>query len=360
MTRFERDNVRSMAGYVWGEQPADGRTVKLNTNENPFPPSPAVAEALRGFDVAALRRYPPPFADGFRDAAARVHGLERDWIIATNGGDELLRLAVTTYLEPGRPLATTAPSYSLYPVLAAVQDCPTVAFPLGEDFSLPEDLAARVNASGAGLFCLVNPHAPSGRLWPVEAIDALAGALEGVFLLDEAYVDFVDPARGHDAVALLRRHDNLLILRSLSKGYALAGLRFGYGLGCPELVAPMLTKTRDSYNVDLLAQRLATAAIEDRAWAEANWRAVREERSRLTEALRALGCAVPDSETNFVLARMPAGANAPAVQQGLREAGLLVRWFDADGLRDRLRITVGTARENDRLLAALRTQLAAP
>jgi histidinol-phosphate aminotransferase len=216
-----------------------------------------------------------------------------------------------------------------------------------------------VNASGAGLFCLVNPHAPSGRLWPIEAIDALAGALDCVFLLDEAYVDFVDPARGHDALALLRRHDNLLILRSLSKGYALAGLLFGYGLGCPELVAPMLTKTRDSYNVDLLAQRLATAAIEDRAWAEANWRAVREERDRLTAALRTLRCAVPDSETNFVLARIPAGADARAVQEGLREAGLLVRWFDADGLRDRLRITVGTAEENDRLLAALRTLLPA-
>ncbi|MEE4361629.1 MAG: histidinol-phosphate transaminase [Pseudomonadales bacterium] len=357
MTRFERDSVRRMQGYRWGEQPEDARTIKLNTNENPHAPSPAVARALAALDVADLRRYPSPFANGFRDAAAAVHGVPRDWIIATNGGDELLRLALTTFLEPGQPLATTAPSYSLYPVLASVQGSPTIEYPLDADFALPEDLGERANAAGAGLFCLVNPHAPSGRLFDLDAVDALARSFEGVLLLDEAYVDFVDPALGHDATRLLARHDNLLILRSLSKGYALAGLRFGYGLGQAELIEPMLTKTRDSYNVDLIAQRLATAAVEDRSWAEQNWAAVRRERTRLTAALRDLGCEVPASQTNFVLARLPAGCDARAVQQRLREARVLVRWFDTEGLRDRLRISVGTPEEDDRLLELLSATL---
>ena len=350
---YERANVRRMAGYVWGEEPEDADVAKLNTNENPFPPSPAVQAALDGFDIARLRRYPSPYAQAFREAAAAALGTVPERIIATNGGDELLRLAITTFLDPGRPLATTRPSYSLYPVLAAVQDCPTVEFPLHDDFGLPADLALKANDAGAGLFCLVNPHAPSGALFPLEAVARLAEDLDGVLLLDEAYVDFVAPDVGHDAVQLLDALDNLLILRSMSKGYALAGLRFGFGVGTEALLEPMLTKTRDSYNVDLLAQTLATAAISDRAWAADNHGRVRAERERLAAGLAALGFTCAPSHTNFLLARVPEGADAKALKAGLEARRILVRYFDTDGLRDALRISVGTPEEDDALLAAL-------
>ena len=350
---YERANIRQMHGYVWGEQPDDARVVKLNTNENPFPASPAVQAALAAVDVAALRRYPSPWAQPFREAAAAVLGTRPSRIIATNGGDELLRLAITTFLEPGRPLATTRPSYSLYPVLAAVQDCPTLELPLHEDFGLPADLALRANDAGAGLFCLVNPHAPSGTLWPLEDVARLADDLDGVLLLDEAYVDFVDPALEHDAVPLTEVFDNVLILRSLSKGYSLAGLRFGFGVGAEALLEPMLTKTRDSYNVDHLAQTLATAAVSDRAWARDNHARVRTERARLAQRLGALGFSCPPSQTNFLLARVPPGTSAAALKAGLDAAGILVRHFDREGLADALRITVGAPEENEALLAAL-------
>jgi histidinol-phosphate aminotransferase len=360
VSRFERENIRRMDGYTWGEQPSDGRTIKLNTNENPWPPSPAVARALAAFDVARLRRYPPPHADGFRRIAAELAGVTMDSIIATNGGDEFLRLLLTTFLEPGTPLATTRPSYSLYPVLAAIQGSPTLEVPLGEGFELPADFASRANAAGAGITCVVNPHAPSGCLYDTSALEHLADELDGLLLIDEAYVDFVDPRLGHDTSRLVRDHDNVLILRSMSKGYALAGLRFGYGIGSPALIEPLITKTRDSYNVDLIAQELATAAIGDRAWATDNWQRVRAERERLRAALTDLGFECPPSQANFLFARVPDGAEAPELQARLRSAGVLVRHFRGVGLDDRLRITVGTPAEDDVLLAALAASLGTP
>lgn len=352
MNRYERPTLRAMTGYSFGEQPKAQSVIKLNTNENPYAPSPAVAEALGAFDVATLRRYPSPFAEGFRAAAAALHGLEPDWIIATNGGDELLRLLITTYLEPGQPLATTDPSYSLYPVLAAVQDCPTVSFPLDDAFGLPEDLGAQAEAAGAGIFCLVNPHAPTGRLFSSEAIEGLLAQFSGVVLIDQAYVDFIDEGEKAAALAMLKRHDRVLLLRTLSKGYALAGLRFGYGLAQPSLIEPMLTKTRDSYNVDAIAQALATAALEDQAWAHDNWAKVRRERALLAAALAQRGFTVPPSQTNFLFPLVPAPFEAGALKEALRAENILVRHFPG-ALGERLRITVGTAEENAALLAAI-------
>ncbi|MCC5885816.1 MAG: histidinol-phosphate transaminase [Gammaproteobacteria bacterium] len=350
---YERDNIQRMTGYSWGEQPDAADVIKLNTNENPYPPSPAVAAALAGVDTRRLRRYPPPLANDFRDQAASLHGVQRNWIIATNGGDELLRLLVTTFMEPGTPLATTAPSYSLYPVLAAVQGCATVEVPLGDGFTLPRDLAAQANTAGAGLTCVVNPHAPTGRLFSVADVDALAAALDGLLLIDEAYVDFVDPDRGHDAVSLVRRHPNVVLLRTLSKGYALAGLRFGYGIAQPHIIAPMLEKTRDSYNLDLIAQVLATAAISDQSWARDNSARVRAQRRQLADGLQALGFDVPPSQANFLFARVPSGRDALALKHALQAAGILVRHFPSPGLDDRLRISIGSEQEHGILLQRL-------
>jgi histidinol-phosphate aminotransferase len=347
-----------MQGYTPGEQPASPRAIKLNTNENPYPPCDAVMGALQQVPAEALRRYPPPHADAFRAVAAAVHGVGEDQILAVNGGDELLRLAITTFVEPGRPIGMLEPSYSLYPVLAGIHGSPVVALAADTERILPEDFAARLNAQGVQLTFVVSPHAPSGRLIEIPALTALAEALHGVLLIDEAYVDFVDPALTHDAVALVKRFDNVLLLRTLSKGYSLAGLRFGYGIGASGLIEPMRTRTRDSYNVDAIAQRLACIALSERRAAALTWEKVRAERVRVRKALLDLGCAVPESQSNFLLATLPTAREAYA---RLAAQEIFVRYFDQEGLRDKLRITIGTPDQNDALLEALaRILTAAP
>jgi histidinol-phosphate aminotransferase len=356
---YERDNIRRMAGYQWGEQPDDADTIKLNTNENPYPPSPRVHDALTRLDASILRVYPRPTADPLRDRLAALHGVTRDHLIVTHGGDEALRLAMTTFVDPGATFAMAEPSYSLYPVLAAVQDARTFRLPLTGDWHLPTDAAARLEAEQARLTCVVNPHAPSGVLLPASAIEALARELTGVLLVDEAYVDFVDPSRGHDLAALTHRIPNLLLLRTFSKGYSLAGLRLGYLIGDPALISPMLTKTRDSYNVDAISQALGAAAVDDRAYAESTWQRVRAARAALRSGLNQLGIGTEPSETNFLLARVPANGRRPAraLYEYLKQRGILVRYFATARLDDCLRITVGTEAQNQRLIDTLQEAL---
>jgi histidinol-phosphate aminotransferase len=350
---YERSAIQRMHGYTPGKQPSDPDTVKLNTNENPYPPSPAVFEVLHSIGPELLRRYPEPLAQEFREEASRLHGVHADQIVAVNGGDELLRLAVTTFVEPGKPIGILSPSYSLYPVLAAIHDSPIVTVPAEADYSVPKSLAARMNDEGVNLTFLVNPHAPSGQLTNAEGIAALASELEGVLLVDEAYVDFVDPELGHDLLPLLAAHDNLLLLRTLSKGYSLAGLRYGYGIGCAGIIAPLLRKTRDSFNVDVIAQRVARAALHDQAHAKQSWERVREERTRVHTALHALGFKAPTSQSNFLLASVPSGADPLHLQRELEASGILVRYFAEPRLDGALRITIGTPEQNNRLLATL-------
>jgi histidinol-phosphate aminotransferase len=351
---YERASIQRMHGYVPGKQPASADTIKLNTNENPYPPSDAVMAALREVPADVLRRYPEPLAEVFRATASALHGVTPAQIVAVNGGDELLRLALTTFVQPGTPIGVLSPSYSLYPVLAAIHDSPVVSVPAQADFSVPRELAARMNDEGVNLTLLVNPHAPSGHLTRASQIDELAGELNGVLLVDEAYVDFVDPSQQHDLIPLLRKHDNLLFLRTLSKGYSLAGLRFGYGIAREALIEPMLGKTRDSYNVDVVSQRLATAALTDQAYARSTWERVRSERARVRAALEQLGLPALESQSNFLLAHVPQGGKtASQLQRELEARGLLIRYFDDPRLNDKLRITIGTPHQNDRLLAEL-------
>ena len=357
---YERASIQRMHGYVPGKQPGTTETIKLNTNENPYPPSPSVLDALRAVPAELLRRYPEPLAEEFRAVAAALHQLRSEQIVAVNGGDELLRLALTTFVEPGSPIGMLEPSYSLYPVLAAIHGSPVVAVPARADFGMPSDFAARMNEAGVNLSLIVNPHAPSGRLTPFAEIAELARALEGVLLVDEAYVDFVDPALGHNLLPLLREHDNLLFLRTLSKGYSLAGLRFGYGLGAPSLIEPLLHKTRDSYNVDVLAQRLAQAGLRDQPHARQTWNHVRSERTRVGEHLAAMGFQVLPSQSNFLLAQVPAGGpSARELLTRLEQRGLLVRHFNQPRLDDKLRISLGTPAQNTLLLRELAALLSA-
>ncbi len=354
---YERDNIKGLSPYVPGEQPADVSVVKLNTNENPYPPDPAVLAAVMGVQAEALRRYPPPDAAQFRLTAAETHDLDPDQVIATNGGDELLRLAITVFCEPtgengAGGLGETEPTYSLYDVLARIHDTPVTRVPLEDDWSIPQDFADKLNEAGCRLALVVNPHAPSGRYESNDRLRQIAEAFNGVLLVDEAYADFArlnadELVRGDEGLK------NVLLLRTMSKGYSLAGLRFGYGLGHRDLIAA-LDKARDSYNTDILAQTAAIAALKHHDAARRSCDKVVQERRRVGDELARLGWWVWPSDTNFILAKPPEnGPNAKEVYETLKQKNVFVRYFDQDRLRDKLRITIGSPQQNDTLLRAL-------
>ncbi len=339
-----RDNIEKMRGYTPGFQPDDPAAIKINTNENPFPPSPRVFRALARLDDEAIRRYPPVHWDEFRRVASDVHTVEPDQIICGNGGDELLTMLVRCCCDSNRPLAYPVPTYSLYPVLAAIQNCPTIEVPWPDDFHIPAEL----HDNKAALTILCNPNAPTGTFVPVSEVADLARQIEGVLAVDEAYVDFAED----NCLSLLREFDNVIILRSMSKGYSLAGLRFGYGIGSARIIEAML-KVKDSYNVNAATQTAAAAALTDRDYFNKNVHRIKKQRDRLTHGLRKLGFDVPDSHTNFLLCR-PAGLSAQKIYEELTQRHIYIRYFNTEVLQNKLRITVGSAVQNDALLTALR------
>ncbi len=343
---FIRPTVRAMDGYTPGEQPAAGeRVIKLNTNENPFPPSPKVMAAIASIDAENLRRYPNPTADAFRAVAARVLGVERGMILAGNGSDDILTIATRTFIPPGGTLAFPDPTYSLYPVLARLQDAKTLAVPWREGHALPAEALA---ASGARAIYLANPNAPTGTVVPVAEIAALAKSFDGLLLIDEAYADFAD----ENCLSLIREFPNVVISRTLSKAYSLAGLRFGFAIAQAAVIDEMM-KVKDSYNCDAVSIAAATAAMDDQAYARQTWRHVRAERARLADELSAMGWDVLPSQANFLLAVAPDRRGREAYL-GLKRQGILVRFFDKPGLDDKIRITIGTSQENNALLAGIR------
>ena len=347
---YLRKNIEAMAGYTPGEQPGEGeRVVKLNTNENPYPPSPQVLRALGDLPAERLRRYPDPMANKVRDIVAGMFGVRRDQVLCGNGSDELLTLITRALVGEGEAIAYPTPTYSLYPVLAEIQAARAVEIPTRDDFSLPLDVLAEVKAR-ALIIC--NPNAPTGVFTPVDAIGRLAERFPGVVVVDEAYVDF---ASDH-AMRLAVARPNVLVLRTLSKSYSLAGLRLGYAVGPAELIKG-LEKVKDSYNVDAVSIELAAAALQDQAWMRANVEKVCSERARLVPRLAAIGFAVTPSEANFILARVPDG-DGRRWYESLKARGILVRWWNLPRLADKLRITVGTPDQNDSLLSALRDMLA--
>jgi histidinol-phosphate aminotransferase len=334
-----------MAAYVPGEQPRPGeKVIKLNTNENPFPPSPRVLEAIRTVDPEILRRYPSPKADAFRAMAARVHGVTPDMVLAGNGSDEILAIVMRTYVGPGEVLAYPDPTYTLYPVLADEGESRVRTVPWAPGWDLP--INALLETSPRAIF-FANPNAPTGTLVKKARVRELAQAFDGLLLVDEAYVDFADES----CLDLVREFPNVVLCRTFSKGYSLAGLRFGYAIAAPTVVAEMM-KVKDSYNCDAIAILAATAALEDQAYAQKGWQAVRSERARLAAELARRGYEITPSQANFVFARCPRG-NAADIYLVLKRQGILVRFFEKPGLLDKLRITIGTAEQNDALLRAL-------
>ncbi len=348
MSYFRKD-IDAIAGYTPGFQPKEPGFVKLNTNENPYPPSPRAVEAMRAAVGDSLRKYPPPMSDAFRSAAARVLGTSPDRILVGNGSDDVLNIAVRSFCDQGDPIAWPTPTYSLYDSLAAVQGARPVRVEFPEDYSIPEGLAS----TGAKLTILANPNAPTGTTVPPEEVSRLAEKLDGVLLVDEAYADFADA----DCLALVDRHPNVIVSRSFSKSYSLAGLRVGYAVAQEPLIEGMC-KVKDSYNLDSVALAGATAAIEDQEWLRRNVDRIKATRERMTTELEAMGFRCMPSQTNFVFARAPESTEAATLYKQLFERKVLVRYFDLPRVRDGLRISVGSDEEVDTLLSALEQILA--
>jgi len=340
---YFRANIEKAKGYEPGFQPKQMDVIKLNTNENPYPPSPQVMKVLAQIKPEQLRRYSDPLANSFRQAAAEVNGVEPDYIMACNGGDELLRIAFEAFCDENRPVAYPVPTYSLYPVLANLQNCKAIEVSFDGEFNLPAKLAG----TNAALTIVCNPNAPTGSFVSVEELASLADELSGVLLIDEAYVDFAE----RNCTELVKDFDNVIILRSMSKGYSLAGVRFGYAIAQPDIITGLM-KVKDSYNVDAIAIVLACAAIKDQQYFKENIEKIKSGRWELTEQLQALKFNVRDSHTNFVLAESK-NRSAAQIYDELVQRNIYVRYFDLPSLDNKLRITIGTREQNQKLIAAL-------
>jgi len=347
-TSLVRPEIAALDGYVPGEQPQSGKWIKLNTNENPYAPSPAVARALAATAAGrTLAKYPDPLATAFRRRAAEVLGVDPDWIICGNGSDDLLTILVRTFVGEGQCLRMPYPSYILYRTLAGIQGagCDEVHYrrdwALGDEFAAPRD--------DLRLAILANPNSPSGTLLPPERVAELADRLPCAFVVDEAYGDFADS----DCLGIVKENPRVIVTRSFSKSYALAGLRFGFAVAQPALVEQML-KVKDSYNCDALAIAAATAAIDDQAWLADNRARIIATRSRLVAAMRGLGFDACDSQANFVWCTHPERPHKP-YYEALKAQGILIRYMNYAGWGDGLRITVGTDDEIDAFLAVMKT-----
>lgn len=344
MTTYITQTVANLQAYTPGEQPQGRDLIKLNTNENPYPPSPRVGEAIRSFDFDRLRLYPEPRNLALRRRLAEIHGCSPEQVFVGNGSDEVLALATRAFVENDGSIGFVDPTYSLYPVLANIRGVATRPVPLAPDFSWSVPPETR-----ASLFLLANPNAPTGMQADPATVAAFARPFPGVVLIDEAYVDFA--RRNCMALATDPGNANMLVMRTLSKSFSLAGLRLGYAVG-PEPLIGALQKIKDSYNVDLLTQTVALAALDDLDSMRANVRRIVATRNRLADALRTLGYRVLPSETNFLFARPPNG-DAAAVTERLRVRKIFVRHFPGPRTGEYLRITIGTDAQIDALLAAL-------
>ncbi|MBM4155273.1 MAG: histidinol-phosphate transaminase [Lentisphaerae bacterium] len=338
-----RRAVDAMSGYVPGEQPSEPGVVKLNTNENPYPPAPAVAAALRGATADVLRLYPDPVSARLCERIAEIHGARPDQVFVANGSDEILALCARAFVERDGAAGWFEPSYSLYPVLAQIEGIGCRPVDLGPEFEWRDPLGC-----GASLFYLTNPNAPTGMLHPEEAVRAFCARFPGVVLIDEAYVDFAP----RSLMDLALSSDRVLVARTLSKSHSLAGLRLGYAVGPAPLIGAMM-KIKDSYNVDRLTQELALAALSDLGPMQANAARIVATRDRTAAALEAMGARVCPSATNFLWIRPPRRP-APEVYADLRARGILVRHFDLPRTAGWLRVTVGADADMDLFLAAMR------
>lgn len=344
-----RPEIREMEAYVPGEQPQAGKFIKLNTNENPYPPSPKVTKALQEAATARLERYPDPLGNAFRVRAAEVLGVEPDWILCGNGSDDILTILTRAFVGKGQRIRLPYPSYILYRTLAQLQGAGWDEVPFDDQFGLtdrfyesPEDLR---------FVFLPNPNSPSGTVLSPSVISDLASRLTCPLLVDEAYGDFAE----ENCLELVKQNPRVMVSRTLSKSYALAGLRFGFLVAQPPMIR-MLQKVKDSYNCDAISLAGATAAIDDQAWLLENRKKIIATRGRMVDELRKLGFNVTDSQANFVWCTREDRPVKPLFDS-LKQDKVLVRYMNYLGWGDGLRITVGTDDQTDACLALLKSYL---
>lgn len=349
-----RPAITSIRGYVPGEQPQTDGWLKLNTNENPYPASPMIADAVNAAITKGLQVYPDPHATSFREAAAEVYNVDPDWILPANGSDENLTILLRTFVEPQDTIAFPYPGYVLYDTLGRIQGCNVEPILLDSNWNLSD--RARQLAEQAKLVLVPNPNSPSGTFMDDAAIDALIPK-QGLLVLDGAYADFADsPQQPAEFLNTARQH-RVVFTRTLSKSYSLAGLRFGFAIGHPDLIAQM-GKVKDSYNCDALAIAAATAAMKDQDWMLANRAKILATRARAQTAFSELGFTVTPSEANFLWMTHPTGEHKRIYEQ-LKERQILIRYMQFPLVKrgendfDGLRVTIGTDQQVDSLLTVL-------
>jgi len=345
MPSYFRSNIQSMSGYVPGEQPQGDGFIKLNTNENPYPPSPAVAVAVNEALQRGLQKYPDPIAENFRRCASQLLDVPPQWILAGNGSDDILTIVTRALVGEGQLLRLPYPSYILYRTLAELQAARSEEIHFQPDWTLPPAFVQ--GGDNLRLVFLANPNSPSGTVVPPEAVLELARRLPCPLLVDEAYADFAQT----NCMELVTKNEKIMVSRTLSKSYALAGLRFGYLVAQPHLIEQFV-KVKDSYNCDALSIAAATAAIGDQGWLARTREKILGSRGRLATAMRDLGFIVPDSQANFVWAAHGGRSIRPLYEE-LKRRRILVRYMEYRGWGDGLRITVGTDAEIDACVEAL-------
>jgi len=342
---FFRPNISEMTGYIPGEQPQGGKLIKLNTNENPYACSPKVKAAIGRAVQAGLQKYPDPTATAFRIRAAELFGYDPDSILCGNGSDDILTIVTRALVGSGDHVRFSQPSYTLYRTLAEIQGAQCHIVDYEADWTLSRDFTKPCDK--LRLAYLANPNSPSGTLVPPEEVMRIADALPCPLLVDEAYADFAET----NCLGLVAENEKIMVSRTLSKSYALAGLRFGFLVAQPQMIRE-LNKVRDSYNCDALSIAGATAAIDDQNWLAQTRTAILATRARLTDRLRQLGFQCEDSQANFVWCTHP-DHTAEELYERLKSNGVLVRYMNYKGWGEGLRITVGTDEQIDALLAVL-------
>ena len=344
--KFFKDNINEMKAYVPGEQPVDmNRITKLNTNENPYPPSPQALEVLRSYTDGNLRLYPDAMAMELRKAVSEVLEVSTDWVLPGDGSDDLIIMIARACLGAGRKVVFPTPTFPYYRTQGKIADTEIIEIPTGEaeEFRIP--IEGIVTANGDVTF-LSSPNSPTGAVVDFDRLDWAAGELEGLLVIDEAYVDFAD----FNALKLVEKRENVIVLRTLSKGYSLAGLRVGFGIANPLLLEGIL-KTKSIYNVGAIPAAVGAAALRDQAYHDEYVRKIIEQRNRMKQELSTRGCKVWASQGNFLMVTVP-GGDAKSICDGLKDRNVLVRYFNNPVMSDKLRISVGSKSEVDKLLAA--------
>jgi histidinol-phosphate aminotransferase len=333
---YVRPAIAAMRGYVPGIQPDPSQKyIKLNSNENPYPPSPRVREVLQRLNYDDLRIYPDPMSLELREKLGRLHGFPAEQIICGNGSDDILNMIVRTFAQPGEAIGFYEPTFPLYKVLGVIQGVRNLALPVAEPYDRPPD-----PPSEARVFFLANPNSPVGFLYPLSLVRDLARKIRGVFVIDEAYVEFAH----ENALSFVRQMENAIVTRTVSKSYSLAGVRLGYAIGRESLIQEMF-KVKDPFNVNRLTQAVVSAALEDQNYFRKNISRVVETRDWFTREAQALGYRIIPSQGNYVFPHPPRKGRGIEFFQNLFDRKILTRHYDEEGLRDGVRMTIGTREE---------------